>query len=141
MVRFYKQPVMQTGLRPLTKLMLNEVQVDGLNGFLKILRGEQATVSEPAEVGKKRVIGEITGGTVHSSNPRKVMKLTSQPASLQRQQLQQLPQRKIGLLSLIPWDCLGIILDFTSPETYPQLRVCKSITSQIDKRVKGLKFH
>ena len=48
--------------------------------------------------------------------------------------------KKRGLLPKIPWDCLGIILDFTSKQDYGNLRVCKSITSQVNKRVISLTF-
>jgi hypothetical protein len=73
--------------RPLTKLMLSNIQIDGVSGLCRVLESaltgkplpQSSIAVEPDVHSKKRVITEITDfkRADLGSNPRKVLKMSA----------------------------------------------------------------
>lgn len=66
------------------------------------------------------------------------MKLDTTPVLEQR--AVQHKRRKLSFADL-PWDTVGIVLDFSPKTLYPMFRLNRSITKLVNRRVTGLTFN
>ena len=103
-------------------------------------------------ISKKRVYSQITQSDNIASRmaliktSSKMRKLPGPLNLAQKPQLvddsamvEHIPCRKVSLSDL-PWDCVGIVFDFTHPSQLKSFRLNRTFTRLVNKRRKGLSF-
>lgn len=94
-----------------------------IDGFQKLIKEENATKNPQPVDSKKRKINEISGNITQNMNPIQKIRRITQSEDYQQTAVIKLVALKKKRMDELPWDLLGLIMNYTPRnQVYPILR-------------------